>query len=737
MTARARPGDDVAPRPAPAKPSLFRRLLSTDAPTVAGTAEHPRPGLESELAERLDSVLGIAERLASSHDRTELFRTIVDETKRALRVDYVSIRILREERLHVAASAGLPDATAAALPILGTHDGWVAEVLRTGRVVAWTDVRADDRYGVERYEGILDIGGALVAPLLHHDRLIGTLASATREPRAWTDGDVAFLTTLATHAAIALTNAELFEQTEAKAAQLAVLQAASGRLSRATSVDAVGRAIVEETGRIIDYHNARVYLLEAPDQVVPIAFEGRVGAYEQVDFDLLRCRLGEGFTGWVAQHGEPLLIDDANRDPRGQTIVGTQDVDESMLVVPMRYDGETVGVVTLSKLGLGGFDADDLRLLTILADHAATALETARLLTRSQELARELRRLLDMSGELSESLDPRQVANLMAGHLARAMGVDECAISYWDRPSGRLESLGYYPPIRFEELEPYFDLAGYPETLRVLERGQTVIIDAEDRDADPAEVELLRRDGNRMLVMLPLVAKGQAIGLVELFSQSEVHWDPQRLEVARTMANEAAMALENARLYEDLRKRADRDPLTGFYNHRYLHERMGEEVVRSQRGKRPLSVMMLDLDDFKLVNDTFGHLFGDRYLAWTAELIRATLRASDVPARYGGDEFAVILPDTDADEAGRAAERILDAFRDRPFTAERGPVPIVASIGVATFPADGRTATELIAAADRALYEVKRDGGQGHASRADRVVPPRVTALTDPDGAAA
>ena len=118
-----------------------------------------------------------------------------------------------------------------------------------------------------------------------------------------------------------------------------------------------------------------------------------------------------------------------------------------MIVVPMRYDGVTIGVVTLSKLGLDGFDDDDLRVLTILADQAATAVETARLLSRSQALARELRRLLDMSGELSESLDPRQVANLMAGHFARAMDVDECAISYWDRPTDRLESLGYFPPI--------------------------------------------------------------------------------------------------------------------------------------------------------------------------------------------------------------------------------------------------------------------------------------------------
>jgi signal transduction protein with GAF and PtsI domain len=102
-----------------------------------------------------------------------------------------------------------------------------------------------------------------------------------------------------------------------QADQLAVLQAASARMSRQNSIASVGRAIVEETRRILDYHNARVYVLEPPDDVVPIAFEGTVGEYEKVDLDLLRVKLGEGLTGWVAQHGEPLLIDDANADPRG------------------------------------------------------------------------------------------------------------------------------------------------------------------------------------------------------------------------------------------------------------------------------------------------------------------------------------------------------------------------------------------------------------------------------------
>ena len=128
----------------------------------------------------------------------------------------------------------------------------------------------------------------------------------------------------------------------------------------------------------------------------------------------------------------------------------------------------------------------------------------------------------------------------------------------------------------------------------------------------------MRRDGNKVLVMLPLVAKGQSIGLVELISDGRSpgttsgsswpgRWPTRRRWPSRTRGSTRTPA-----------SCADRDPLTGFYNHRFLHERLGEEVVRAQRGRRPLSVLMLDLDDFKLVNDTFGHLFGDRVLVWTA-----------------------------------------------------------------------------------------------------------------------
>ncbi|HEY8988330.1 MAG TPA: sensor domain-containing diguanylate cyclase, partial [Candidatus Limnocylindrales bacterium] len=199
------------------------------------------------------------------------------------------------------------------------------------------------------------------------------------------------------------------------------------------------------------------------------------------------------------------------------------------------------------------------------------------------------------------------------------------------------------------------------------------------------------------------------IGLIELMAKSPIELDADRLSLARTIANEASIALENARLYEEARALADRDPLTGFYNHRYLHERFGQEAVRARRAHRPLSLLMLDLDDFKLVNDTFGHVLGDDVLRWTADLIRRTLRGSDVPARYGGDEFAILLPDSGAEEAAQTAERLVAVFAETAFTtSSRLAVPIGISIGAATFPIDGRTAAELIAVADAGLYRMKR-----------------------------
>ncbi len=677
-----------------------------------GQAEAPSSGERSGQDGRLRELLDVAGRLATTFARGDLQEIVTSSAAALVGADAALLRVVRGDVLVVE----LADLTATEVgPLLApipATTGWLPDTLAAGKPWACADLGAlpggtwDARIGGEE-----NARAAILVPIAHGARTMGVLAVSSATVRHWTADDVEILTSLSAHAALALHNADLFERLEARAAQLAVVQAAGARMNRATSVEAVGRAIVEEVGAIVDYHNARVYVIEAPDDVVPIAFEGRVGAYEMVDWSVLRTKIGEGFTGWVAANGVPLCIRDANSDPRGANIPGTDDVAESMLVVPMRHDDAVVGVITLSKLGLNQFDEDDLPVLTILADQAATTLESARLLSRTESLAIELRRLLDMSQELTQTLDPREVGTVLARHLSLALGVGSATISSWDQSADRIVSLGQYPDRGTILAHPTFELPDYPETRRVLEEQATVIIDVEDQSADPAEVKLLREEGSRMLAMLPLIAKGQSVGLVELASADFVDFDEGRLSLARTMANEAAMALENARLYDAARSLADRDPLTGFFNHRFLYERLGEEVVRARRNRQPLSLLLIDVDDFKLVNDTFGHQFGDRCLVLLAEVIKSTLRASDVPARYGGDEFAVILPDTGEDAARTAAERIEAALQLNPVVADgRGPVPVGVSIGVAALSATTRTPTELVGMADARMYAKKLAG---------------------------
>lgn len=176
----------------------------------------------------------------------------------------------------------------------------------------------------------------------------------------------------------------------------------------------------------------------------------------------------------------------------------------------------------------------------------------------------------------------------------------------------------------------------------------------------------------------------------------------------------ACLALSAVFLRELTRtaKLAITDGLTGLFNHRHMQHRLAEEVARAERFGHPVSVLMIDIDRFKRFNGTYGHQAGDRVLAAIARLIRDTIRATDVPARYGGEELAVILPQTSLVNACGLAERLRAAVEGLKFQPRRAthPVRVTISVGVATYPDHAASTAELIEGADRALFQAKRDG---------------------------
>lgn len=164
---------------------------------------------------------------------------------------------------------------------------------------------------------------------------------------------------------------------------------------------------------------------------------------------------------------------------------------------------------------------------------------------------------------------------------------------------------------------------------------------------------------------------------------------------------------------EELNLLSITDGLTGIFNHRYLHEVLGLEVRRAERYGKPVSILMIDIDDFKRVNDRCGHPFGDEVLEETGRLIRSSVRDTDVVGRYGGEEFLVIMPQTTSEEAIPLAERILRSLRAHPYRYVGDLVPVTASMGLATYPAPElgiKSKDGLLSAADQALYKSKRLG---------------------------
>lgn len=211
----------------------------------------------------------------------------------------------------------------------------------------------------------------------------------------------------------------------------------------------------------------------------------------------------------------------------------------------------------------------------------------------------------------------------------------------------------------------------------------------------------------RSLLVAPLIVEDRTIGLLSVQHHSAGAFDEHRLSVLRTMAQQTAVAVENARHYA----MATVDSLTGFFLRDYFFRRLDEEYNRVSRYGGTFSLLMVDLDGFKEVNDRHGHLSGDRYLRAVSATIQEQLRAADMPCRYGGDEFCLLLPETDLAGARTIAERIRAAVSTTVMAAGRATIRATTSVGLASFPEhDGGSVRALMQNADEALYRAKRAG---------------------------
>jgi diguanylate cyclase (GGDEF)-like protein len=218
----------------------------------------------------------------------------------------------------------------------------------------------------------------------------------------------------------------------------------------------------------------------------------------------------------------------------------------------------------------------------------------------------------------------------------------------------------------------------------------------------------------RSAICMPLRSRQRTLGVIQLFNCKIETFTDYTISFLHVLCDYAAISIENARAFERIQELTITDDCTGLYNQRHLYRLLEAEFERSRRSKIPFSVIFIDLDHFKLVNDAHGHQVGSNLLAEVAHLLRSLLRKSDSAFRYGGDEFIILLPDSNKTVAKETAERLLHAIRSQSFRVAKDlEIQIRASLGVATYPDDGNSIQHVIRSADKVMYMVKgttRDG---------------------------
>jgi diguanylate cyclase (GGDEF)-like protein len=325
-------------------------------------------------------------------------------------------------------------------------------------------------------------------------------------------------------------------------------------------------------------------------------------------------------------------------------------------------------------------------LAAALVGTAALALSYRLAAGRSGELAEAL----DFSSEYASSLDAGEILQRVLAAIVAMPGIDAGLVVLEGRDGRRVEALG----LSDDEAERIALELPANGNLRSMEVAYRYRLD------EVGETSSLPRAG----LIVPLRADGETIGtLCAVTRSANRRFEPQTAEALETVGRRAGPAFGNARRYDEIRRLADLDSLTGLHNRRSFHELLAREVARARRYERGLALIMLDLDDFKRINDRIGHLAGDSVLAEVAERVRGVVRSTDLPARIGGDEFAVILPESSHEEAELLAGRIMRAVAGEEI--EHAGTLLI-SAGVAELGGED-TATSLFERADNELYEVK------------------------------
>lgn len=582
-----------------------------------------------------------------------------------------------------------------------------AEVIRKKKTTFFRLGESNLNPEVETFLQANNLGSLLILPLVSDNQLIGLVEIADEDPGlSYAAEEISMLQVIGRHTVRAI-NLHFSQQIQERARRYseALVQAAR-TLNSSLNMNEVLARILEQLVVVVNCKSANIMLIEKERArlVKHIGYDDNPQSLKTLLYPLTTANLKSMYETRSA-----VLVQHTVKDPNWIVLEGDEWI-QSYVGAPLLAGDEVIGFLNMDSDVPGFFTREILSSVEAFASIAASVIRNAQQYKNVQDRASELEIVRRATLSLTSSLDLEEVLSSILnqsldlftgtcdGHIflyhsnllsfGAAMRGDGTQGQIWSEP--RKDGLTY----------------------TVARTGTPIIVD--DLRTHP----LFRNtpeDWVGSIIGLPLMYRDSVVGVMNIAHQEPYRFQDQQIRILNLLADQAAISIVNARLYNIVQEQSLTDPLTGLHNRRAFNRRLEEETLRSERYGRPFSLALMDLNGFKYINDTYGHLSGDQVLIEVGQCLSDNVRNTDFLARYGGDEFALIMPETSKQIATQMTNRLQRVLKTCEFgLPDNSLLPLTISIGIAQFPEHATVVEKLIAAADDALYQAKRLWNKEH-----------------------
>src|SRR5690348_4681322 len=643
----------------------------------------------------------------------EIQKTLVEALERVLSVvglpsGLLSLRGHGSDEAGVTAAVGIDTAFRRAIGEDGLDKEFLQMVSRLGGMVVFRELEHDNSWRALEHEVVFlrfrqlamthGLRTVIAISLQSKEGPFGLLLLSSPENRRFTQAELRLLLTLGHQIGMAVENSYLIQQTTRRSEELHLLNEIGRALSSTLDVDELFNKIFAALKRMFDVSNFYVAMYDAEENQIRFELE----ITEGIRLPKRSRPFGDHLTEYIIRTRQPLLIRQNLMEEAVK--LGLKPAQEfgSFCGVPLVAYDKAIGVMALRGLPENLYDEGHLEMMRVLASEASIAIENARLFREEQTKSRHLALLNSISRHAITTQNPEEMLARVAEQLERGLAFDHVGIGLLDyatkevviqaEAGRRRGALGRRLPL------------GESIVGKVARSGQICVA----RNLAGAEMAGTVLEGSSSVMALPVFYAEQLHGVLYVETTEPTDFSEEDVRLLHTLADLISVALHNALTLQKAQEQAITDGLTGVKTHRYLMEALSAEWKRATRAGRHFSLALIDLDRFKFVNDFYGHLEGDLVLHRVGQILEQNCRSSDVVARYGGDEFVILMPDTNVSQAVQLAEKLRPAISEDPLLREK---TITASFGIASFPVHGSTPQELIQVADASMYISKHDGG--------------------------